>query len=32
MIALDQADHLLMDDADSTYAGALIATWARKYL
>jgi putative redox protein len=31
-ISLDQADHLLSDERDSRYVGALIATWARKYL
>ncbi len=31
-ISLDKADHLLMDPKDSRYAGALIATWAMRYL
>jgi putative redox protein len=31
-ISLDQADHLLMDENDSLYAGAVIAAWARKYI
>lgn len=31
-ISLDQADHLLSDQADSRYVGALIAVWAEKYL
>lgn len=31
-ISLDQTDHLLSDERDSRYAGAMIAAWARKYL
>ncbi len=31
-ISLDKADHLLGDEADSLYAGAMIAAWAAKYL
>ena len=31
-ISLVNADHLLMDRKDSTYAGSIIATWARRYL
>ncbi|MDX1524246.1 MAG: hypothetical protein R3264_21630, partial [Anaerolineae bacterium] len=31
-ISLDQADHLLSDQADSRYVGALIAVWSGKYL
>lgn len=31
-VSLDRADHLLSDPEDSAYVGALIATWARKYL
>ena len=31
-ISLDQADHLLMNEADSIYVGAMIAAWARKYI
>ncbi|UCD30924.1 MAG: OsmC family protein [Desulfobacterales bacterium] len=31
-ISLDQADHLLMKEADSLYVGAMIAAWARKYI
>ena len=31
-VSLDKADHLLSDSADSQYAGAVIATWALKYL
>jgi alpha/beta superfamily hydrolase len=31
-VSLDQADHLLMDERDSAYVGAMIATWASKYL
>jgi len=31
-ISLDQADHLLSNEADARYAGALIAVWAGRYL
>jgi uncharacterized OsmC-like protein/alpha/beta superfamily hydrolase len=31
-VSLDQADHLLSNLADSRYAGAVIAAWARRYL
>lgn len=31
-ISLDRADHLLTDEADSRYAGAMIAAWAQRYL
>ena len=31
-ISLDQADHLLMNAEDARYVGAMIASWARKYL
>ena len=31
-ISLDQADHLLTRQADSLYAGAVIAAWAAKYI
>ncbi len=31
-VALDQADHLLSNLADSRYAGAVIAAWSRRYL
>jgi putative redox protein len=31
-VSLDRADHLLSDLADSRYAGAVIAAWARPYL
>jgi uncharacterized OsmC-like protein/alpha/beta superfamily hydrolase len=31
-VSLDQADHLLSDERDSLYAGAVIAAWARKYI
>ena len=31
-ISLDQADHLLMNEADSIYVGNLIAAWVRKYI
>jgi alpha/beta superfamily hydrolase len=31
-ISLDKADHLLMDKKDSLYVGAIIATWALKYI
>lgn len=31
-ISLDTADHLLTQEADSLYAGAMIAAWATKYI
>jgi putative redox protein len=31
-ISLDRADHLLSDKRDSLYVGALIATWAQRYM
>lgn len=31
-ITLDQADHLLRDQADSRYVGNLIGTWVQKYI
>lgn len=31
-VSLDRADHLLSDNADSHYAGSVIAAWARRYL
>ena len=31
-ISLGEADHLLTDRTDSLYAGAIIATWALKYI
>ena len=31
-ISLDKADHLLSDRRDSRYVGAMIATWAGRYL
>ena len=31
-VALDGADHLLPDEADSLFAGAMIATWMRRYV
>lgn len=31
-VTLDQADHLLMEPADSRYAGAMIAAWVQKYI
>ncbi len=31
-VTLDSADHLLSDRSDAAYAGALIATWASRYL
>lgn len=31
-VSLDTADHLLTDEADSHYAGSVIATWARRYV
>lgn len=32
LIALDRADHLLLDEADARYAGSVIAAWAARYL
>lgn len=31
-ISLDDADHLLSDEADSVYAGKVLAAWASRYL
>jgi len=31
-ISLDGADHLLMNERDSSYVGTVIAAWARKYI
>ena len=31
-ISLDDADHLLMKEADSLYVGTLLATWAARYI
>ena len=31
-ISLDQADHLLTDEADSRYVGTVLTAWARKYI
>jgi putative redox protein len=31
-VSLDQADHLLSNAADSRYAGAVIAAWAKRYI
>ena len=31
-VSLDTADHLLTEPADSRYAGAMIAAWARRYI
>lgn len=31
-ITLDHADHLLSDTNDSSYAGHVLATWARRYI
>ncbi len=31
-ISLDRADHLLTDEADARYVGAMVATWAGKYI
>lgn len=31
-ISLDDADHLLMQEKDSTYAGRLLGVWAERYL
>ena len=31
-VSLDHADHLLSDEADAIYVGAMLGAWARKYL
>lgn len=31
-ISLDDADHLLLKEADSLYVGMMIATWSRRYI
>ena len=31
-VSLDRADHLLTSEADASYAGAVIAAWAKPYL
>jgi alpha/beta superfamily hydrolase len=31
-LSLDSADHLCSDAADARYAGAMIATWSRRYI
>jgi fermentation-respiration switch protein FrsA (DUF1100 family) len=31
-VSLDTADHLLLDESDGRYAGAVIAAWAQRYL
>jgi putative redox protein len=31
-ISLDKADHLLMNETDAQYVGAMTAVWARRYL
>jgi alpha/beta superfamily hydrolase len=31
-ISLDRADHLLMHESDTRYAGSVIAAWVRRYL
>ncbi len=31
-VSLDQADHLLTDEADARYVGAVLAAWAQKYV
>lgn len=31
-VTLDDADHLLSDEADARYAGAVLGVWARRYL
>ncbi len=31
-ISLDDADHLLLDERDSLYAGAVLAAWAGRYI
>lgn len=32
LVALDRADHLLLDEADARYAGGLIAAWFNRYI
>lgn len=31
-VSLDEADHLLLDAADSDYVGTVLGAWARKYI
>jgi len=31
-VSLDKADHLLTDDSDALYVGAVLAAWAQKYI
>ena len=31
-VSLDDADHLLLDEADSLYVGAVLAAWAGRYI
>ncbi len=31
-VSLDQADHLLSEEADSLYVGTVLAAWAKKYI
>jgi len=31
-VSLDKSDHLMSDEADSRYAGQVLATWAARYL
>jgi len=31
-VSLDRADHLLLDEKDSTFTGAVIASWAERYI
>ena len=31
-VSLDQADHLLTNESDSLYVGAVLAAWAQKYI
>jgi putative redox protein len=31
-VSLDEADHLLMEERDSTYAARLMAAWVSRYL
>ena len=31
-ISLDEADHLLLDEADSLFVGSVLAAWAQRYL
>ena len=31
-VSLDRADHLLLEEADSTYVGEVVSVWASKYI